>query len=147
MNGCFFVIQRGLPVRLNVECFFTFRASARDHRVLQPRWPVELPSPEGRDVRELCHEYSRRHGELQRIQECQHSEAVHQKVHPQNLKTNDDHEENNQHLLFLMVMMMISVTVGSPAQTLQAPTWRWDPASRQIWRHLKVRSVFDPVCA
>lgn len=39
------------------------------------------------------------------------------------------------------MVTMVLVTVGSPA-LLQAPTWRWDPASRQIWKHLKVHSVF-----
>lgn len=37
---------------------------------------------------------------------------------------------------------MVSVTVGSPA-LLQAPTWRWDLASQQMWSHLKVRGVFQ----
>lgn len=62
---------------------FLIRSSACDHWVLQPRRPPELPSPEGRDICELCHEYSRHHGKFYRLQEHLQSEAVHSKVRQQ----------------------------------------------------------------
>lgn len=64
----------------NKECFIT-RTSACDHRILQPWWPLELPSPEGWDVCGLCYEYSRDHRELEQLQKHLHPEAVHSKVH------------------------------------------------------------------
>lgn len=38
-----------------------------------------------------------------------------------------------------VVLLHPTVTVGSPAHP-QAVTWRWDPASRQMWNHLKVKT-------
>lgn len=60
----------------NKECFI-LRTSACDHRVLQPGWPLELSSPEGRDVCKLGFEYSWAHGERQWLQKHLQPEVVH----------------------------------------------------------------------
>lgn len=116
---------------------FLIRTSACDHRVLQPRWPAQLPSPQGWDLCELCYEHSRHYGELKWLQEHMQSETVHQKVLLQNTHVQPDDGWPQSVDITLTCSLHPTVTAASPAHR-PAATWRWDPASCRVWNHLKV---------